>query len=81
MMSYGSGFDDFRQVGIYTGRIPRRKAASRRNSMFVRTMGEDAELAGGLAALLGSNCHQELLLMAASMSNARSLGPLDTNLL
>jgi len=21
MMSYGSGFDDFRQVGIYTGRI------------------------------------------------------------
>jgi putative ABC transport system substrate-binding protein len=23
MMSYGSGFDDFRQVGIYTGRILR----------------------------------------------------------
>src|SRR5215471_6822403 len=32
-----------------------RKAASQRNSMFARTMGEHAELARGLAALLGSN--------------------------
>jgi len=27
MMSYGSGFDDFRQVGIYTGRIQGAKSA------------------------------------------------------
>jgi putative tryptophan/tyrosine transport system substrate-binding protein len=62
MMSYGSGFDDFRQVGIYTGRIL--KGAKPAELPVVQSTKFELVINAQTARMLGITVPDKLLVAA-----------------